>query len=41
MMWIRFIILGFFSLTALSVFFYQGIETAQALKEYFSLNKYL
>lgn len=31
MIWIRFIIIGFFSLTSLSLFTFQGIEIFQAL----------
>ncbi|MFC4025512.1 hypothetical protein ACFOUV_17155 [Oceanobacillus longus] len=40
-MWIRFVIMGLFSLSALYVFFYQGIETYQAFKEYFNFRNNL
>jgi hypothetical protein len=36
MMWIRFIIMGMFSLTAISLFFYQGIEITHAFMDLFN-----
>ena len=35
MIWIRFIIIGMFSATALSLFSYQGIEILHAFIDYF------
>ena len=35
MMWTRFIIIGMFSATALSLFSYQGIEIFHAFLDYF------
>lgn len=37
-MWIRFIIIGFLSLTSLSLFAYQGIEIFHAFMELFREN---
>ncbi len=34
-MWIRFLLIGFFSLTSLTLIAYQGIEIFQAYMEYF------
>lgn len=34
-MWIRFLIIGFFSLSAASIFTYQGIETFHAFMDLF------
>lgn len=34
-MWIRFLLIGFFSLSAVSMFTYQGIEIFQAFVDYF------
>lgn len=36
MMWFRFIMMGMFSITALSIFSYQSIEFFLALMEYFN-----
>jgi hypothetical protein len=35
MIWIRFIMIGFFSLSAISLISYQGIEIFNAYVEYF------
>ncbi|CAM3693343.1 hypothetical protein CYOC110262_17265 [Cytobacillus oceanisediminis] len=35
MMWMRFVMIGLFSLTASSLFFYQGTEIYHAFAEYF------
>ncbi len=34
-MWIRFLLIGFFSLSAVSMFTYQGIEIFHAFVDYF------
>ncbi len=34
-MWIRFLLIGFFSLSAISMFTFQGIEIFQAFMDYF------
>ncbi|WP_279326674.1 hypothetical protein [Bacillus kexueae] len=33
--WVRLLIIGCFSLTAMSLFFYQGVEIIQAFLDYF------
>ncbi len=38
MMWARFIMMGFFSLSALMLISYQGIEIFQAYLDYFRKN---
>ncbi len=38
-MWFRFLMIGFFSLTAMGFMFYQGIEFYQAFIDYFKQNK--
>jgi len=35
MMWMRMVLIGFFSLTALSIFSYQGIEFFHAFMDYY------
>ncbi|RCW62974.1 hypothetical protein DFR57_12112 [Saliterribacillus persicus] len=35
MMWIRFIMIGFFSITALSLFSFQAVEIFHAFSSYF------
>jgi hypothetical protein len=39
-MWIRYILIGFFSLTSLSIFTFQGIEIIQAFMEVFKEKKW-
>lgn len=39
MMWIRLIMIGMFSLTAITLLSYQGIEIFQAFMDYFNKNK--
>ncbi len=34
-MWIRFLLIGFFSLSAISMFTFQGIEIFHAFMDYF------
>jgi hypothetical protein len=34
-MWIRFVMIGFFSLSAAGIFTYQGIETFHAFMDFF------
>lgn len=34
-MWIRFLLIGVFSLTASSLLFYQGVEIYQAMTDFF------
>jgi hypothetical protein len=36
MMWIRFIMMGFFSLTAISMLGYQAVEIFNAFADYFN-----
>lgn len=38
MMWIRFIMIGMFSMTSLALLTYQGIEISNAFLEYFKKN---
>lgn len=38
-MWFRFLMIGFFSLTAVSFIFYQGVEFYHALIDFFKQNK--
>ncbi len=38
-MWIRFIIMGMFSVTAITLFSYQGIEIFHAFMDYFNSNQ--
>ncbi len=38
MMWIRFIMIGMFSLTSISLLTYQGVEISNAFLEYFNKN---
>ncbi|WP_278309180.1 hypothetical protein [Oceanobacillus zhaokaii] len=35
MMWIRYVIIGFLSLTSVYLFYFQGIEMYHAFKDYF------
>jgi hypothetical protein len=37
-MWVRFLMIGLFSLTASSFLFYQGIEISHAFLDYFKKN---
>jgi hypothetical protein len=39
MIWIRLIMIGMFSFTALTLLSYQGIEIFQAFMDYFNKNK--
>ncbi|MFZ3590149.1 hypothetical protein ACOI1C_12930 [Bacillus sp. DJP31] len=39
MMWVRFIIMGMFSLTAITLFSYQGIEIFHAFVDLFTSNQ--
>jgi hypothetical protein len=38
-MWFRFLMIGFFSLTAISFMFYQGVEFYHAFIDIFKQNK--